>query len=78
MRQAQFDALAQLMRLRKTSARYYAAQMVLVHGKSAAEATETLATSRQNVDQAVAEIFIFSIIFKSTFVIFIKNTILLF
>lgn len=54
MRQAQFDALAQLMRLRKTSARYYAAQMVLVHGKSAAEATETLATSRQNVDQAVA------------------------
>lgn len=54
MRQEQFDALAQLMRLRKTSARYHAAQMVLVNGKSAAEATEALETSRQNVDQAVA------------------------
>ena len=46
--------MAKLMRLRQTSARYRAARMVLVDGKSAAEATVALATSRQNVDQAVA------------------------
>ena len=54
MTQEQFDSLAKLMRLRLTSARYQAARMVLVDGKSAAEAMCRLKTSRQNVDQAVA------------------------
>lgn len=53
MTTAQFDALAQLMRLRAGSTRRELARLVLVEGLSNAEAAARLGATPQQVYQAV-------------------------